>query len=337
MPSLAARCTACGTVFRVVQDQLRVAGGLVRCGRCGEVFNAAEALIDLDTAAPVSPRSEPQADHGPELQPPSQPPAPLPLPPLPMAPSPMAPLPPAPADLPASAAPIEPPPPASAEPEPFTATAIEPAPADWRSLDGPPLFADEPTEPPAAGAEPGPQAADPRAEPDDQPSFVRRAERAQRWRQPPVRAALGTAALLGAVALAAQVAHSWRDQVAASYPGARPTLDAACAVIGCKVEAVRAIDKLAVESSGLVRVEKSSVYRLQLTLRNRSDIALALPAFDLTLSDAAGKPLARRVLRGADLGVNDTTLAAGRELGLQATLQAATEPVVGYTIELFYP
>ena len=42
--SLATRCTACGTVFRVVQDQLKVSEGWVRCGRCNEVFNALEGL-----------------------------------------------------------------------------------------------------------------------------------------------------------------------------------------------------------------------------------------------------------------------------------------------------
>ena len=46
--SLATRCTACGTVFRVVQDQLKVSEGWVRCGRCDEVFNALEGLFDLE-------------------------------------------------------------------------------------------------------------------------------------------------------------------------------------------------------------------------------------------------------------------------------------------------
>ena len=50
--SLATRCTACGTVFRVVQDQLKVSEGWVRCGRCNEVFNALESLFDLDQDAP---------------------------------------------------------------------------------------------------------------------------------------------------------------------------------------------------------------------------------------------------------------------------------------------
>ncbi|HJV68526.1 DUF3426 domain-containing protein [Ideonella sp.] len=48
--SLATRCPACSTVFRVVQDQLRVSEGWVRCGQCQEVFNALETLFDLGDA-----------------------------------------------------------------------------------------------------------------------------------------------------------------------------------------------------------------------------------------------------------------------------------------------
>jgi len=45
--SLATRCPVCQTVFRVVQDQLKVSEGWVRCGRCAKVFNAFEGLFDL--------------------------------------------------------------------------------------------------------------------------------------------------------------------------------------------------------------------------------------------------------------------------------------------------
>ena len=50
--SLATRCTACGTAFRVVQDQFKVSEGWVRCGRCNEVFNALEGLFDLERDVP---------------------------------------------------------------------------------------------------------------------------------------------------------------------------------------------------------------------------------------------------------------------------------------------
>src|SRR5262245_54284610 len=51
--SLATRCTACHTTFRVVQDQLKVSEGWVRCGRCNEVFNAIEGLFDLERDMPL--------------------------------------------------------------------------------------------------------------------------------------------------------------------------------------------------------------------------------------------------------------------------------------------
>src|SRR5205809_5561431 len=50
--SLATRCTSCGTVFRVVQDQLKISEGWVRCGRCEQVFNALEGLFDLERDTP---------------------------------------------------------------------------------------------------------------------------------------------------------------------------------------------------------------------------------------------------------------------------------------------
>jgi len=51
--SLATRCSTCGTAFRIVQDQLKVSEGWVRCGRCNAVFNALEGLFDLGRDVPT--------------------------------------------------------------------------------------------------------------------------------------------------------------------------------------------------------------------------------------------------------------------------------------------
>jgi predicted Zn finger-like uncharacterized protein len=59
--SLATRCTHCGTIFKVVEDQLKVSEGWVRCGRCQEVFHALPTLFDLDKDAPP-PREGHSAD-----------------------------------------------------------------------------------------------------------------------------------------------------------------------------------------------------------------------------------------------------------------------------------
>ncbi|RYF74696.1 MAG: DUF3426 domain-containing protein [Comamonadaceae bacterium] len=52
--SLITRCPACATTFKVVRDQLRISDGWVRCGRCGEVFDATLDLRDTDEAVPAS-------------------------------------------------------------------------------------------------------------------------------------------------------------------------------------------------------------------------------------------------------------------------------------------
>lgn len=57
--SLATRCPACGTVFRVVQDQLKVSGGWVRCGQCHQVFNGLQTLFELP---PEPPAAAPEPD-----------------------------------------------------------------------------------------------------------------------------------------------------------------------------------------------------------------------------------------------------------------------------------
>ena len=47
--SLITRCPACGTMFKVVSDQLKVSQGWVRCGQCAEVFDAS---LHLQTENP---------------------------------------------------------------------------------------------------------------------------------------------------------------------------------------------------------------------------------------------------------------------------------------------
>jgi predicted Zn finger-like uncharacterized protein len=59
--SLVTRCTACGTLFKVVADQLKISEGWVRCGQCAVVFDAQAHLVPDyeaqagDDQAPSSP------------------------------------------------------------------------------------------------------------------------------------------------------------------------------------------------------------------------------------------------------------------------------------------
>jgi predicted Zn finger-like uncharacterized protein len=48
--SVFTQCSKCETVFRLSAEALRAAGGQVRCGRCGEVFNALARLAEDATS-----------------------------------------------------------------------------------------------------------------------------------------------------------------------------------------------------------------------------------------------------------------------------------------------
>jgi hypothetical protein len=195
------------------------------------------------------------------------------------------------------------------------------------------------SEPAALAPDPFLPAAD-RAERDTPmrpPSFVRSAERAARWRRPHVRAVLGLLVLSAAGVLTWQLAVTQHDGIAARWPALQPWLERVCAQAGCKLQPLMRIDALSVESSGLLRTGPPGAYRLQVVLRNREHVALRMPHMELSLTDALGQTLARRVLTPAQLGAPGNRIDAGAEVPLATTLRTKDAGVVGYTIEIFYP
>jgi predicted Zn finger-like uncharacterized protein len=49
--ALATQCPHCHTTFRVASDQLKLRGGIVRCGACQSIFDGSAHLIDLEQLA----------------------------------------------------------------------------------------------------------------------------------------------------------------------------------------------------------------------------------------------------------------------------------------------
>jgi predicted Zn finger-like uncharacterized protein len=304
--SLATRCPACGTVFRVVQDQLRVSEGWVRCGRCEDVFNALEGLFDLEHDAPPTWGGGDSA-------------------PAPMRPA-AAPALPADEPLTVVAGDDEP-----AEHQPTLVMESRPLPrGDHPQRESDHDQFDVPLPPPTMTEVP---AVDPAAV-----GFLHRAERTARWQQPGVRAALVASATVLTLLLAAQVAHQRRDDLAARWPQSLPLLAVLCEATGCRIGAPQRIEQLTVDASGLVRLDgPANIYRVSLTLRNHDGVGLALPQVELTLTDARGEVSARRVLRARELGARQQVIAAGGELALQALLDGGDARWSGYSIEIFYP
>jgi predicted Zn finger-like uncharacterized protein len=326
--SLATRCAACGTVFRVVQDQLKVSEGWVRCGRCGDVFNALEGLFDLDRE--TAPAWTPSQRGALDLLPPTDDEHAAQTADG--------------ADLAAQYAESveieakggsE----ASADTEIDTRadSQVDTQDAERDALDEDAVgrgeisefdFEEDADEPEIA--------ADISAEP--RPAFLRQAERAAFWQHPGVRLSLATLATVLGLLLVAQATLWNRDLIAARWPQAMPLLVKLCEPLDCRIESLRRLDGLAVESSGLTQLDSPSLYRLQVALRNRDAHPLLTPALDVTLTDSRGEIVSRRVFSRRDFGTAvPATMGAGAELALQVVLDSGERSISGYSIEIFYP
>lgn len=178
------------------------------------------------------------------------------------------------------------------------------------------------------------------AQPDGtaaEPSFLRAARRQAYWRRPWVRAGLWSVLLVLLAALALQVAVQERDFLAARHPPLRAGLQALCAPLGCQVAPYRDITAVEVESSSFQKL-RGEEYRFSLVLQNRSGMAVAMPAVELTLTDAMDQPVLRRVLLPAQWAA-PSELAARGEWAAARTVQVQSVParIAGYRVVAFYP
>lgn len=361
MAALITRCPACATMFKVVPDQLRVSEGWVRCGHCGEVFDASAHLQEPDAVVQA------QADAA-EAEPAEPAPPPTPIArgqaasndsELPselnsdLTAEPVSELP---ADLPsahsitsrledevhedevhpdelAAAAQIlvEDP-----RDRPFTLRREDLSqPADLLASASP-TSTFEPSELPASSFLPSA----PHEEPVESVGFVRQARREARRRHPAVRALLVVAALALAALLALQVALQDRDRLAAAQPSLRPWLAGLCESLGCRIAPPRQIDAIAIDSSSFNKL-RPDAYRLLVTLKNQSRTEVAMPALELTLTDSDEQPVVRRVLLPAEFGASRATIAPTSEwsggAGIALTDTSLASRVAGYRLLAFYP
>ncbi len=343
--SLATTCSACGTVFRVVQDQLKVSEGWVRCGRCSQVFNALESLFDLDRdtapgslpgelneatqsikSAPVAPSVWSKESAGAVR-------APVPTP----------------AGSP------------TAQRDDFslvdrldselfaqrhgdaaagTSSRFESADASgFGSLrhDSEVSADNELLSRPFESNLPFEDSAPMHQDPSDAPEFLRRAESLARSNRPWVRASLSLALVTLLMLLLLQAAHHWRNTIAARWPDTLPLLAQWCGIASCSIEPPRRIDDIGLESSGFARIAGVDQFRVSVVLHNRSGTALTMPWVELSLTDASGALLVRKALSPQDFRVANPVLVAEGDANLQLLLATGTPLVTGYTVEIFYP
>jgi predicted Zn finger-like uncharacterized protein len=336
--SFVTRCPACATHFRVVSDQLKISDGWVRCGQCGEVFDASAQLATLPSAEAELGPSVPAVGEASGVSVSAPAPAPAPAP---------TPVPEEPPD-PELLAPPEPT--LEAELEGGIEVGVEPVPEPLLQAASPP--ADEAQDsmydlPPAAELLPPVPAENDELVASDavlsafpeQVGFVRQAQRKAWWQRPGVRWGLGLISAVLCVAMLLQWVLFERDRIAALRPDLRPTLQALCAPLGCRVEPLRLVQALSIDSTTLAR-RGNGRYALEVVLRNASLFELAMPALELSLTDVRDQLLVRRVILPAELAAAPATVPANDTLTLRVDVLIdgpVGDALAGYRTLVFYP
>lgn len=333
------RCPACGTVFRVTSEQLRLKAGKVRCGHCQTVFNAfdhlqMEELRPSDAGLPVP---EPDFTE-----------AALPETPQPVVPVEM------PADFPADTqAP-------ATDPEPSTAVPEMP------EISGDKLVDDQGFEAvQAAGQdshgplpEPLPESPEQTTQAAREAGLVAVRELADsnvaynRWSagalasdgfggfdEPSQRSPVWPYVLvflLLLMVLLGQLSWHFRTDIVLRMPATAE----AYAALGVDVPLPREAALVSIETSDLQADTARGLFVLNATLKNRAAYAQAWPSLELTLTDINDRVVARRVIESADYlqsGAPKEHFPANGETGVRLWIEASDIGATGYRLYIFYP
>lgn len=144
-------------------------------------------------------------------------------------------------------------------------------------------------------------------------------------------------AVLAITALGAQAAYFYRNEAAARLPEAKPWLELMCKQAGCRIEVLRDAQAISIESSDLqADPANRNLLTLVALLRNRAGFVQDAPHLELTLTDAQDVLVVRRVLAPLDY-LAAAPFAAGSEIQMRIVIDAGQLKASGYRLYAFYP
>jgi hypothetical protein len=152
-------------------------------------------------------------------------------------------------------------------------------------------------------------------------------------------------ALVLALALTAQAALLMRTDILKRWPALYPHFVEACRHYGCDVSWPARADLLAVVGTELQQLPGTELFEVSAVVRNRAQFRVALPALEVTLTDPAGRTIARKVFSAADTlraaGESATRLDEGIEAGadhvVRLTFEARGVRAASFVVYPFYP
>ncbi len=348
--SLITRCPACETLFKVVPDQLRIFEGWVRCGQCDDVFDASFHLLplSLDDARPAAMPEGPSV-HGEATNAADTALHPVDadrdsgdlasLDELLVAQQEQEPVVPEMADDEAVQAP--------------SASIPDALAPDDEQVSMPPEVPDAQTSVVASGlleAESNLPIHAVQTELDEfeaplaaefgEVSFMRGGRISAFWHKPIIRATLMLSSVVLLLVLSAQIVFHERDRLVALEPGLKPLLLTFCGALRCTLSPLRRTESIVIDSSSFAQI-RGDAYRLTFTVKNTAATALAVPAIELTLTDALDQPIVRRVFLPGELDAKLEALAAGADwstsFAMAVKASGTSERVSGYRLLAFYP
>ena len=317
-------------MFNVVNDQLKVSQGWVRCGRCAAVFDASLHLKKESASPPLEALNpDPKPEHDPARDAPvasfinvSWPDEPTIVSTQEEVVKPQ--------DLPEFNADIK----------HLTAVSSSIAPG-FDDLQNP-MYAPDGLRNDIIAAPVASDPADGAAyDAASDVSFVRDARRQAFWRRRLVRATLVVTSLLLACILALQFAVYQRDALLALEPRLKPWVQQICDLFVCDLGPAQRIDAIVIDSSSFIKTNDSGGYQLSFSIKNSSATAIAMPWLEMSLTDTQDQAVIRRVLSPEQFGATNRAVGANADFSTALTLQVRPElpplRVAGYRLLAFYP
>lgn len=141
--------------------------------------------------------------------------------------------------------------------------------------------------------------------------------------------------------LLTQGIYLFRTDLTRALPGLRPLLVSACNALACEVPLPREADKIVIIASDLQSEPgRPGRFILHATVRNQADFPQEWPHLELTLTDGADTPVARRVLSPQEWIAADklsSAFAARGDIALRQPLSVTDLNPTGYRVYVFYP
>jgi len=357
-------------MFRVVADQLKLRGGLVRCGECRKVFDAISGLSYVDDVALAKERAQAtfagaaHAGRSVALAASSTPTRTAAAGPIGGGG--------APSGQPAHSTPQRERTRQEAQPMTpavraghATARAARPPQAEAKPAAGrevrdelavPTLFGPEPGHelvyPPfdarfgdqhtRAGV-PDQEEAD-HADDDQESQAASFLPAAESWDERRLRWAFTGACVPLALIGLLQFILTLRGPLLELSPSLRPALASACSAFGCTAGWPAHAELLTIVASELEVIPGTDVIELDAAIRSRAEFVMALPAIEVTLTDAQNRAIARKVFMPADYLASsgepssriDEGLAPGSDLSVRLVFEARGLSAAGFVLYPFY-